>query len=413
MALREGDQRGDPQQGVGGDGDCGQVLVGGNGADMGVSGANEVFFVAKVDLDAPAPKVALEEFFETHVRVGAEEIGGLAVKESGAFAQSVAEWGDDNKPQGQVGSGLAPEDWAEGFDAELVMATGGEGTDGLPGNGVVGTKGFGGRGGVSIAARAAVSGSFGSFGEVVEDGVFAGTTDVNASGGKATDNGFVGEAAVASEDDAPICGNFFAQLLEAQQCLCVEVLLFEGFAVGGGGGGIDGSFLGLDGAGGVEEVDGNHAGFPGWCAIHIAQGPGGGELEVALGLDEIGLKSGAERVALPAAAVDFFAGFAHDGVIKGDYEGFAGSEVFKQWLAGLVEEVRFLDAVLGVESVIGGPVAVLATMGANEIGDGAFIRSEKSAEHVPGEYFGAAFGGGSEVAGGADEFLKALAQERI
>ena len=224
-------------------------------------------------------------------------------------AQAVAERGDDNKPQGQIGSGLAPEDRAEGFDAELVMATGGEGTDGLPGNGVVGAKGFGG--------------------------------------------------------------------------------------------------------GGVEEVEGNHTGLSGWRAVHAAQGPGGGELEVALGLDEVGLESGAERVALPAAAVDFFAGLAHDGVIEGDHEGFVGSEVFKQWLAGLVEEVGFLDAVLGVEAVIGGPVAVLATMGADEIGDGAFIGSEKGAEHVPGEYFGTAFGGGGEVAGGVDEFLKALAQERI
>jgi hypothetical protein len=31
---------------------------------------------------------------------------------------------------------------------------------------------------------------------------------------------------------------------------------------------------------------------------------------------------------------------------------------------------------------------------------------------VPGELVGAAFGGGGEVAGGADELLKALVQER-
>jgi hypothetical protein len=54
----------------------------------------------------------------------------------------------------------------------------------------------------------------------------------------------------------------------------------------------------------------------------------------------------------------------------------------------------------------------LATMGADEIGDGAFIGSEEGAEHVPGEHLGAAFGGGGEVAGGTDELLKALAQER-
>jgi hypothetical protein len=45
-------------------------------------------------------------------------------------------------------------------------------------------------------------------------------------------------------------------------------------------------------------------------------------------------------------------------------------------------------------------------MGADEIGDGAFIGSEEGAEHVPDEHLGAAF------AGGTDELLKALAQER-
>jgi hypothetical protein len=46
-----------------------------------------VFFLAEVDLDAPAPEVALEEFLEAHVRVGAEKVGGMAVEESGALAE--------------------------------------------------------------------------------------------------------------------------------------------------------------------------------------------------------------------------------------------------------------------------------------------------------------------------------------
>ena len=44
LVRREGDQRGDPQQRVGGVGDRGQVLVGGRGADLGVAGADEGFF---------------------------------------------------------------------------------------------------------------------------------------------------------------------------------------------------------------------------------------------------------------------------------------------------------------------------------------------------------------------------------
>lgn len=99
-ALRAGQQRGDPQQGVSGDGDRGQVLVGGGGADVGVAGADEGFFLAEVDLDAPAPEVGLEEFFEAHVRIGAEEVGGLAVEEFGILAQAVAERGDDEESQG-------------------------------------------------------------------------------------------------------------------------------------------------------------------------------------------------------------------------------------------------------------------------------------------------------------------------
>ena len=63
--------------------------VRGGGADVGVARADEGFFLAEVDLDAPAPEVGLEEFFEAHVWIGAEEFGPLA--------QAVCERGDDEK----------------------------------------------------------------------------------------------------------------------------------------------------------------------------------------------------------------------------------------------------------------------------------------------------------------------------
>ena len=66
------------------------------------------------------------------------------------------------------------------------------------------------------------------------------------------------------------------------------------------------------------------------------------------------------------------------------------------WLAGWVR---------------GGLCAIWAGGGGREVGDGAFFRSEEGAEHVPGEPVGAAFGGGGEIGGGADELLKALVQE--
>ncbi len=82
-------QRGEPKSCIDGDGDCGQVLVGGGGTDVGVARADEGFFLAEVDLDAPAPEGGLEEFFEAHVRIGAEEFGSLA--------QAVGERGDDEE----------------------------------------------------------------------------------------------------------------------------------------------------------------------------------------------------------------------------------------------------------------------------------------------------------------------------
>jgi len=95
-------QRRSPQQGVSGYGDGGQVLVGFGGAHLGLAGADEGLFLAEVHLDAPAPQVVLEEFSERKLRIGANQIGRLAIKHPRALAEAVTERRDDHHAQRQV-----------------------------------------------------------------------------------------------------------------------------------------------------------------------------------------------------------------------------------------------------------------------------------------------------------------------
>lgn len=304
------------------------MLVGGFPPDLGLAGSDEIFFFPEVDFNPPSPEVVLQKFREGEIRICAEEIGGLAVEQLPAFGQAVAEGGDDDDSQREVGSAFSPQDRPEGFDFKVMVGTGGEGSDFFPRVVVVLAEFLGSRGFGSVAAGASgfpcdVGRGFYGFGRMVQNHVFASASDVDGVFGKASQDGFVGEAAVAVEDEATGGGNFPAQVFDTLQADGVEVLLFERFAV---------VFLlvvgrvlvGFGRTGGVLEVDWDHAGF----AVSSGQGPGGAELEVALGSYEVGLERGSEGIALPADAVNFRAGLAYDGVVEGDNEGLAGRKVF-------------------------------------------------------------------------------------
>ena len=119
----------------------------------------------------------------------------------------------------------------------------------------------------------------------------------------------------------------------------------------------------------MEEINGHHAG------LAIFQRPCGGELEVALSVDEVGLKGWSKRVALPCAAVDLFAGLAGDGIVDGDHAWFVRGKVLYQSVPHATKKNRLVHALLGVKTVVGGPIGILAATGANEIADRGFGRA--------------------------------------
>jgi hypothetical protein len=239
---------------------------------------------------------------------------------------------------------------------------------------------------------------------MMEDAVLAGAADVGAAGGQAAHHGAVGEAAVAGDDEVAAGRHFVPQGGDPVEGDTVEVLLLERLAVGfvivGGGG--RGRF---GGARGVDEIDGHHAGRA------VPEGPGGGDLEVALGVDEVGLEGGTERVTLPAAAVDGLAGLAHDGVVEADDQWRARGQMLEHGVAGVAEEHALVNAVPGVEPVVGGPVLVLATAGADEVGYGGRGRTQQQGEHVLVKPQGAGGSGGGGGGGCRELFGEPFAQE--
>jgi len=99
-------------------------------------------------------------------------------------------------------------------------------------------------------------------------------------------------------------------------------------------------------------------------------GPGGGELQIALAAHQIGLESGAERIAFPAHAVDLGAGLALKGVVDGRDERRGRGQVRMNLHCDMPEQQGGIDALPGIQAVIGAPIQMGATAQADEVGDG-------------------------------------------
>lgn len=75
----EGVLCGDEEHGVSGHKESRNVHDRGLSADLGLSDAEEGFFVSEVDFDVPSPEIELDDFFQVHVGCGANQVSGLAV----------------------------------------------------------------------------------------------------------------------------------------------------------------------------------------------------------------------------------------------------------------------------------------------------------------------------------------------
>ena len=193
--VGEGLVSGEEEEGVGGGGEGGIILDGVFGSDLGLSDADDLFFIAVVDFDAPSPDVVLEDDVEGEIEPGANEIRGFTVEEFTALSGPVAEGSDDDEAEGEFGSGGGPQQWSEGLDLEEMFFAGGEDGDGLPGEGLVLAELFGGGSPLAVNFFAAGSGVV-VVGRKEHFGVAADSSDQVGARGKVSEHGLIGEAPV-------------------------------------------------------------------------------------------------------------------------------------------------------------------------------------------------------------------------
>src|SRR6187431_258070 len=114
-----------------------------------------------IDLDIPAPEVVLNDGLKRQIRIGADQIGGLAIKKAAVRGESIPQGTDHDQPQQLVRAGLAPLDRGDGFVFTVVVLARGPDSDRAPGNRVVLEQRFGSRSRVAVTSSSAAAGLFG------------------------------------------------------------------------------------------------------------------------------------------------------------------------------------------------------------------------------------------------------------
>src|SRR5215468_113200 len=109
--------------------------------NLSLSDTQQIFFFLLIDFDLPTIKVSLKNWNDIGSRIGNQQVSGLAVEPMPMRA--IGPRRDDDQAQRKALSTTTPEQWADGFVAELVGASGGKDGSALPGNGVVVTQLFG------------------------------------------------------------------------------------------------------------------------------------------------------------------------------------------------------------------------------------------------------------------------------
>src|ERR1700682_2276879 len=124
LGMAEGALRRNQQQSVSGHAQSGSRFDGCGRAHLRLAHTQQGLFVAEVHLDIPALEISFDDLARVQFRIGADEVGRIAIKQLGAFAGAVGQGGDDNQLQNLLGSGGAPHNILEAFEAELMNYTG-------------------------------------------------------------------------------------------------------------------------------------------------------------------------------------------------------------------------------------------------------------------------------------------------
>ena len=83
--------RGEQEQRVACHGEGGNKLDGTRGTNLGLPDTNKLLFVTMVDLDVPAPEVVLNDGLKRQSGIGADQIGGLAIKKAALRGEAIRE----------------------------------------------------------------------------------------------------------------------------------------------------------------------------------------------------------------------------------------------------------------------------------------------------------------------------------
>src|SRR5207253_5327999 len=145
------------------------------GANLGLADTDELLFVTMVDLDVPTPEVVLNDGLKRQIRIGADQIGGLAVKQAALFSEAIPQGANNDQSQQPMGAGFAPLDGSDRFIFTVVVLAGGPDPDFAPRNALILEQRFGCGSSLAITSAAATAGLLGR--RIKELGVFPNATN--------------------------------------------------------------------------------------------------------------------------------------------------------------------------------------------------------------------------------------------
>jgi hypothetical protein len=137
------------------------------------------------------------------------------------------------------------------------------------------------------------------------------------------------------------------------------------------------------GRGSVDQINGNHAG-----SALLPGGKSDGELNKALGLDEVNMKMRPQRVAHGGDPMGFTSAFTQAGVVKSDHGGSGGGESCGDGPAYGLKKSLGIHPIMAVESIIGCPVLELTTGRTQKSGYGMATKTDKLAEQMTSDALG-------------------------
>src|SRR5215468_10438980 len=355
--------------------------------NLSLSDTQQIFFFLLIDFDLPTIEVSLKNWNDIGSRIGNQQVSRLAVEAMPMSA--IGQRRDDDQAQREALSTTTPEQWADGFVAELMRASDGKDGSALPGNGVVLTHLFGCPQILAVdAPPAAARLSFRQRGEV---DVFTRASDQY---GALCDSAQHGAIAIAGIDNHPQdalseTGDGIqsrADLLNQNRSLSAEALLTAHgvilFPFG-----IRGlvSHVGAVPIAGVR--DGRRCfllfGF-GYRRRQIESDRNGAGRTDAIDRtdqqyrlnktqcpDQIRVVSGRQRIAQRRGIGNMVSGLTSDGVVQGDHHGLGFRPQFQAQLQDDVEQRTGTPAGHRKQLVIGSPALKLTLLRTDGPADGA------------------------------------------